>query len=227
MVPTSAASTLLTTDLAKLATDTKAIQAKSQVTPALQAVVTADLTAIGKEATKSPAAATVTTLANDVKALNGGVANFTTGTLQTDFQAVMASEGVTDTTLITKTEADMTAVSTATNVTSTDVATLQADQTAVANDRAVVSPKGSLAGVAQSLAGIGQRPPLHRHQQPGRPGQQHHPGPARDIRQSFRQLCPRQQPRRISDLGMERRRRLRTHRRQREYVQRKLFRPGP
>jgi hypothetical protein len=122
----------LQTDLQKLRTDLQAINDKSQVTPALIAAVRTDVQTIQKDATSKPDQTKVTTLENDVKALNGQLPTDTQKTqLETDFTAVIQSEGVTDQTLISQTISAIEAVVKATNITSADLATIAADRKAI------------------------------------------------------------------------------------------------
>jgi hypothetical protein len=121
-------------DFQKLGTDLQAVHDKSQVTPAMQAVVRNDLQQIQKEATTAPDQTAVTTLANDLKNLNGALPSFTQGQVQTDFEAVLKSEGLNDPALVTKTETDLNTVVQATNITAADVQTLQADRQAIQTD---------------------------------------------------------------------------------------------
>src|SRR5262249_23280164 len=92
--------TPLRLDLQKLGTDLQAIQDKSQVTPALLAAVRNDVQGLQKESTSAPTQATLTTLLNDLSALNGATPDFTQGTLKSDLEAAIKSAGVDDTTLV-------------------------------------------------------------------------------------------------------------------------------
>jgi hypothetical protein len=141
---TSATDTQLQTDLTKLQTDQQAIQDKSQVTPAELAAVRTDLQALQKDVTSKPDATAVTTLDDDIKALNGQLPSATqTAQLTTDFTAVLTSEGVTDQTLITQTISDIQAVATSSNVTADDLTTIAADQAAIQADQLGNAPIGS------------------------------------------------------------------------------------
>jgi hypothetical protein len=125
----------LQTDLQKLRTDLQAINDKSQVTPALIAAVRTDVQTIQKDTTSKPDQTQVTTLENDVKALNGQLPTDTQKTqLETDFTAVIQSEGITDQTLISQTISAIEAVVKATNLTSADLATIAADRKAIQTD---------------------------------------------------------------------------------------------
>ncbi len=109
-------------------TDVKSIYDKSQVTPALQSALTNDLQAISKAATTAPDQTKVLALQSDLQTLAGSLpttAQLTT--LQADFTAAVNSEGVTNTTQINQTFADLNALIAATNVTATDITTLTND----------------------------------------------------------------------------------------------------
>lgn len=122
-------------DFQKLGTDLQAIQDKSQVTPALLAAVRGDVQVIQKASTSAPTQASLTTLKNDLTALNGATPDFTQGALKADLEAALTSAGVSDATLQSKLEGDLNAVAAAMNVTPSDVAAIQADLNAVASDR--------------------------------------------------------------------------------------------
>ena len=134
----------LKTDFQTLQTDTQAIQAKSQVTVAELTAVKSDFNKLQSEATSKPSQAKVTTLTNDITALNGQLPNATQTTqLGADYTAVLQSEGITDTTLITQTIGDINAVVQSANLTAADLTTLAADQTAIKNDLGSTAPTGS------------------------------------------------------------------------------------
>jgi hypothetical protein len=116
------------TAFGQLKTDEGAIHDKSQVTPALQAAFRNDLTALGKETTKTPGASQILALKSDLATVEGTLP--TSGqlaTIQTDFTAVLTSAGVTDTAGVTKTFSDLNALLAATNIGSGDISTLTAD----------------------------------------------------------------------------------------------------
>jgi hypothetical protein len=132
---TSSSSDPVKTDFQKLQSDVQGILAKSQVTVAELTAVRADLQKIASEATSPPGSTQVTTLTNDVQALNGQLPTATQTTqLQTDYTAVLQSQGITDQNLINQVISDINAVVQSANITSTDLATLSADQTAIKND---------------------------------------------------------------------------------------------
>jgi hypothetical protein len=155
---TTTAPTQLQTDLQKLQTDLQAINDKSQVTPALLAAVRNDVQKIQSEATTAPDSTKLTTLENDVKAVNGQLpTDAQKSQLESDFTAVVQSEGVTDSSLISQTVSDIEAVVTATNVTATDLSTIAADQKAIQTDlgaaTGATAATGQTAG-ADFLAGL-------------------------------------------------------------------------
>lgn len=116
------------TALQQYQADVKTIYDKSQVTPALQSALTADLQAISKAATTAPDSTKVLTLRSDLSTLAGTLPTAAQlATLQTDFAAAVTSEGVTDASKVTKTFADLDAVIAATNLTADDVTTLSND----------------------------------------------------------------------------------------------------
>jgi hypothetical protein len=121
-------------DFQKLNTDMQAIQDKSQVTPALLAAVRTDVQGLQKESTSAPTRATLTTLGNDLSALGGATPDFTQGALKADLEAALKSAGVSDAALESTLETDLNAVAAAMDVTSSDVATIQADLKAIASD---------------------------------------------------------------------------------------------
>ncbi len=141
-------------DFEKLQTDLKAIQDKSQVTPAMLAAVRNDVQALQKSSTSAPDKTAVDTLNKDLAALDGATPDFTQGQLKTDLEAVIKSTGASDDTTVTKLEGDLNAVAQAMNVTSDDVATIQADQKAIADDGGPSSPAGtSTDPLTQTLLG--------------------------------------------------------------------------
>jgi hypothetical protein len=141
--------TQLQTDLKKLQTDLQAINDKSQVTPALLAAVRNDAQKIQSEATTAPSQTTLSTLESDVKALNGQLpTSAQTTQLDSDFTAVVQSEGVTDSSLISQTISDIAAVVAATNITSSDLSTIAADQKAIQTD--IGTATGATAATGQN-----------------------------------------------------------------------------
>jgi hypothetical protein len=155
---TTTAPTQLQTDMKKLQTDLQAINDKSQVTPALIAAVRNDTQKIQSEATTAPDQTKLSTLESDVQALNGQLPTDAQKTqLESDFTAVVQSEGVSDSTLISQTISDIEAVVAATNVTSADMATIAADRKAIQTDldtaTGTTAATGQAAGV-QFLDGL-------------------------------------------------------------------------
>jgi hypothetical protein len=133
--PQSTSSTQHKTDFEQLRTDQQAIAAKSSVTVAQEAAVRSDFQSIRKDTTGSPSSTAQTTLQNDIKALNGLLPTAAQQTqLQTDYTALLNSEGVTDQTLITKTINDLNAIVQASNVTNDDLKKIIADRQAITND---------------------------------------------------------------------------------------------
>jgi hypothetical protein len=131
----SSASDPLKTDFQKLQSDVQGILAKSHVTVAELTAVRADSQKIASEATSPLGSTQVTTLTNDVQALNGQLPTAAQTTqFQADYTAVLQSQGITDQTLISQTISDINAVVQSANITSADLATLAADQTAIKND---------------------------------------------------------------------------------------------
>jgi hypothetical protein len=127
----------------QLQTDEQAIYDKSQVTPALQAALSNDLTALAKEVTQAPSTTTVLALQSDLATVAGNLpTSAQLATIQTDFTAVLTSAGVTDPTGVTKTFSDLSALLTATNIGSSDITTLTTDLKA-----AGLSTNSPLAGV--------------------------------------------------------------------------------
>ena len=129
-------------DFEKLQTDLKAIQDKSQVTPAMLAAVRNDVQALQKSSTSAPDKTAVDTLNKDLagpatarrrtsrRAARGRIG-----------EAVIKSTGADSDATVTKLEGDLNAVAQAMNITSDDVATkIQADQKAIANDGGRSSP---------------------------------------------------------------------------------------
>jgi hypothetical protein len=132
---TSSSSDPSKTDLQKLQSDVEGILAKSQVTVAELTAVRTDFQKIASEATSPPGSTQVTTLANDVQALNGQLPTAAQLTqLQADYTAVLHSQGITDQSLINQVISDINAVVQSANITSADLATLSGDQTAIKND---------------------------------------------------------------------------------------------
>jgi hypothetical protein len=124
-----------------LQTDTQAILAKSQVTVAQLTAVNVDFQKLASEATSKPDQSKVTTLTNDLQALKGQLPTSTQASqLQADFTAVLQSEGITDTALITQTITDINTVVQASNVTAADLSKLAADETAIKNDLPAKGP---------------------------------------------------------------------------------------
>lgn len=135
----------LVADLQKLRTDAQAIRDKSQVTPALLAAVRKDLTAIANAKTGTAAADALRTLATDRQAIFAGLAAPTDAQraqLQADLDAVLKSQGVPQA-LIDQLAADRLAVKVASNFTSGDKATLDADRKAIDADRAATGQPGA------------------------------------------------------------------------------------
>jgi hypothetical protein len=134
--PSQATPTQLQTDFKQLQTDLHAIAAKSGVTVAQEVAVQDDFQAIQKAATGAPSSATQTTLQTDLKALNGLLPTTAQKStqLQTDYTALLNSEGVTDQTLVTKTITDLNAIVQASNVTDADLSKIIADRQAIATD---------------------------------------------------------------------------------------------
>jgi hypothetical protein len=131
----------LQADFKQLQTDTQAILAKSQVTPAEQAAVRADFQAINKAATSAPSTATVQALQAELKTLQGVIPTTAQqAQVATDFTAMIESRGVTDTTLINQTISDVEAIVTSSNITSSDLATLAGDQAAIQTALGTTSP---------------------------------------------------------------------------------------
>jgi hypothetical protein len=138
---TSSSANPLQTDFQTLQTDTEAILAKSQVTVAQLTAVTVDFQKLASEATSKPDQSKLTTLANDIQALNGQLPTTTQASqLQADYTAVLQSEGITDTTLIAQTIADINTVVQASNITAADLSKLAADETAIKNDLPAKGP---------------------------------------------------------------------------------------
>jgi hypothetical protein len=105
------------------------------VTVAELTAVRADFQKIASEATSPPGSTQVTTLANDVQALNGQLPTAAQTTqMQADYTAVLQSQGITDQSLINQVISDINVVVQSANITSADLATLSADQTAIKND---------------------------------------------------------------------------------------------
>ena len=137
MMAPSAAETQLWTDQQTLESDQQAIHDKSQVTPAMQATVTADIKAIKGAETTTPSASTLATLKADTKlakANPGGPTDAQTAMIQADQDAVYQSQGV-NSALTGKLDTDLAAIKTASNVTTGDEATLAADLLAVQTDQ--------------------------------------------------------------------------------------------
>jgi hypothetical protein len=132
---TSSSSDPLKTDFQKLQSDLQGILGKSQVTVAELTAVRGDFQKIASESTSQPDSTKVTTLTNDIQALNGQLPTAAQTTqLQTDYTAVLQSQGITDQTLINQTISDINALVQSANITTADLATLSADQTAIKND---------------------------------------------------------------------------------------------
>jgi hypothetical protein len=122
-------------DMKKLQTDLQGIAQKSQVTLGQLASLRSDFQQIEAAATSAPSSATLTTLQNDIAAIGDQLPTATqVQQLQTDFTAVVQSEGVTNTTLIAQTFTDLGGVAQASNITATDVSTIAADKKAIEND---------------------------------------------------------------------------------------------
>jgi hypothetical protein len=142
-------------DFQKLGTDLQAIHDKSQVTPALLAAVRKDVQGLQKESTSAPTEASLSTLKNDLLALNGATPDFTQGQLQSDLEAAIKSAGVNDPALVSTLEHDLNAVATAMNITPADVQTIQADQKTIATDLGSTAPadptNGPVAGLELPL----------------------------------------------------------------------------
>jgi hypothetical protein len=137
----------LKAEFQKLQTDTQAIQAKSQVTPAETTALRDDFKAINKAATSPPSPTAVQTFQNDLKSLQGTLpTDAQRAQLESDFKAVVNSRGVTDQTLIDKTISDAEAIVASSNITSADLATIAADQKAIQTDLGLSNPKGLKVG---------------------------------------------------------------------------------
>lgn len=142
----------LAADLQKLRTDTQAILAKSQVTPAETTALHDDLRAIDKAATTPPSQAAVQALQTDVKSFQGALpTDEEKAQLATDFTALVESRGVTDQTLIGKTISDAEAIVASSNVTSTDLATLVADRKAIQTDMGSTTTSSSMSGPLRGI----------------------------------------------------------------------------
>ncbi|MFO0951459.1 MAG: hypothetical protein U0835_09975 [Isosphaeraceae bacterium] len=117
----------------QLQTDLHDIQAKSDVTQRQRVALADDFKAIAKATTGTPSTDAVTALNNDIKALNGLLPTADQQTqIETDYKALLKSQGVTDDTLIDKTIADLKAVVTSSNVTNDDLTKIIADRKAIA-----------------------------------------------------------------------------------------------
>jgi hypothetical protein len=134
------------TALKQYMTDVQSIADKSQVTPALQAALRNDLQALAKDATTAPDETKVLALESDVQTLAGTLpTSDALATLQSDFAAAVASEGVTDTATIAKAGTDLDALIAAKGITSDDVATLTKDLKAAGMSTA--APLGPKLGI--------------------------------------------------------------------------------
>jgi hypothetical protein len=138
-------------DFQKLGTDLQAIHDKSQLTPALLAAVRKDVQGLQKESTSAPTEASLSTLKNDLLALNGATPDFTQGQLQSDLEAAIKSAGVNDPALVSTLEHDLNAVATAMNITPADVQTIQADQKTLATHLGSTAPADPTNGPAAGL----------------------------------------------------------------------------
>ncbi|HEY2159396.1 MAG TPA: hypothetical protein VGH33_27470 [Isosphaeraceae bacterium] len=143
---TGTATSPVVTALKQYQTDVQKIADSSQVTPALESALTTDLQTLNKAATTAPDQTKVLALESDLKTFAGSVpTSDQLATLQTDFTAVVNSEGVTDQTTISKTFTDLGALITATNISTADVTTLTADLKAAG--MSTNAPLGSQLGV--------------------------------------------------------------------------------
>ena len=109
-----------------------------------------------KSSTSAPDETAVDTLNKDLsRPSNGTTPDFTQGQLKTDLEAVIKSAGADDDATVTKLEGDLNAVAQAMNITSDDVATIQADQKAIADDGGPTLPDttGGSASIRRSPQG--------------------------------------------------------------------------
>jgi hypothetical protein len=134
------------TALKQYQADVQKIADGSQVTPALESALTTDLQTLNKAATTAPDQTKILALESDLKTFAGSVpTSDQLATLQTDFTAVVNSEGVTDQTTISQTFTDLNALIAATNITTADITTLTADLKAAG--MSTNAPLGSQLGV--------------------------------------------------------------------------------
>lgn len=125
----------LSTDLKKLHTDLQTIEKKSQVTLGQLATLRSDFEQISQAATSAPDDTKLTTLQNDIKSIGNQLPTTAqVQQLQSDFTAVIKSEGVTDDTLISAAWTDIQGVVTASKITADDAALIAADQKAIQTD---------------------------------------------------------------------------------------------
>ena len=115
-----------------LQSDLQIIHDKSQVTPAELAAVRKDLASISSQATTPADATKLQTLNTDAQNLNGQLpTDAQKSQLEADFTAVLQSEGITDSNLISQTITDIETVIQSTNITASDLATIATDQKAI------------------------------------------------------------------------------------------------
>ena len=134
----------------KLGTDLQAIHDKSQVTPVMMAALRGDYQAIDKAATGPADSAKVATLQADIQAVGAALpSQVQLSQIKLDIASVIQSRGVTDSTLIDKTNTDAETIFNASNFSAGDATTLAADGKAI-NDALAAFNAANPAPVAVS-----------------------------------------------------------------------------